>query len=62
MQATEARRKNDWERVHRLMQKAQTMPSRDPNDPNFRRLWYVRYADDFLLGFIGPKNEAVEIK
>lgn len=45
-QATEARRKNDWERVHRLSQQAQSMPSRDPNDPNFRRLWYVRYADD----------------
>ena len=28
---------------------------------NWRRLTYVRYADDFLLGFIGPKKEAVEI-
>lgn len=26
-----------------------------------RKLIYVRYADDFLLGFIGPKKEAVEI-
>ena len=31
-------------------------------DPNYRRLKYVRYADDFLLGFIGPKSEAEEIK
>src|SRR5262249_46821778 len=23
---------------------------------------YLRYADDFLLGFIGPKNEAVDIR
>lgn len=38
------------------------MPSRDPNDPNFRRLWYQRYADDFLLGLKGPKAEAVDIK
>ena len=30
-------------------------------DENWRRLTYVRYADDFLLGFIGPKKEAVEI-
>jgi hypothetical protein len=37
-------------------------PSRLPNDPGFRRLWYVRYADDFLLGFIGTKDEAQEIK
>jgi hypothetical protein len=32
------------------------------HDPNDRRLRYVRYADDFLLGFIGPKSEAEEIK
>jgi hypothetical protein len=30
--------------------------------PNFRRLWYCRYADDFLLGFIGPKSKAEDIK
>lgn len=45
-QATEAKRKNDWKGVHRLNQQVRSMPSRDPNDPNFRRLWYVRYADD----------------
>ncbi len=30
----------------------------DPLDQNFRRLQYTRYADDFLLGFIGSKAEA----
>ena len=34
----------------------------DEFDPNFRRLRYGRYADDFLLGFAGPKEEAQEIK
>jgi len=29
---------------------------------NYRRLRYVRYADDFLLGFAGPKAEALQIK
>jgi len=38
------------------------MPSGDTNDPNYRRLYYCRYADDFLLGYIGPKAEAEEIK
>jgi group II intron reverse transcriptase/maturase len=34
----------------------------DPNDPDYRRLRYVRYADDFLLAFVGPRGEAEEIK
>jgi Reverse transcriptase (RNA-dependent DNA polymerase). len=45
-----------------LRLQAQHMPSRAPEDPEFRRLWYVRYADDFLLGFSGPRYEAEEIK
>lgn len=38
------------------------MLSKDPTDPGFRRLRYVRYCDDHLLGFTGPKAEAEEIK
>lgn len=36
-------------------------PGRDPHDEGFRRCYYVRYADDFMVGFSGPKNEAEEI-
>ena len=45
-----------------LRRHAQQMPSRDHNDPDFRRLWYVRYANDFLLGFSGPREQAEQIK
>ena len=45
-----------------LRQEMRTLPSVVPNDPDFRRLRYVRYADDFILGFSGPKEEAWEIK
>jgi group II intron reverse transcriptase/maturase len=45
-----------------LRTQAQHMPSIDPTDPSYRRLRYVRYADDFLLGFVGPRSEAEEIK
>jgi group II intron reverse transcriptase/maturase len=37
-------------------------PAGDPYDPGYRRLRYIRYADDHLLGFIGPKAEAETIK
>jgi hypothetical protein len=36
-------------------------PSVDPMDPNFKRLRYCRYADDFLIGVIGSKQDAREI-
>lgn len=60
--ASYARKRGNWDYANLLRKQAQQIPSLDPNDPNFRRLWYVRYADDFLLGVIGSKNEAVEIK
>jgi len=40
----------------------QRLPSKLPEDPTYRRLRYIRYADDFLLGFLGPRTEAKEIK
>jgi len=60
--AWSARQAGDGEAAQRFSQQAQTLPSRDPNDPNFRRLKYCRYADDFILGFTGPRAEAQEIK
>jgi len=45
-----------------LRDEFRTIGSNDPFDPNFRRLKYVRYADDFVLGFDGPKEEAEAIK
>lgn len=38
------------------------LPSKDTCDPSYRRLRYIRYADDFILGFAGPKEEAEVIK
>jgi group II intron reverse transcriptase/maturase len=57
-----AKRHGDRKAVHDLRKHRRAFPSQDPNDQDFRRLRYVRYADDFLLGFSGPKAEAEEIK
>ena len=56
------RQRGNVKEAEELRKQAQTLPTQDPNDPNYRRLKYVRYADDFLLGFIGPRKEAEEIK
>lgn len=34
----------------------------DPFDPNFKSIQYNRYADDFLVGVIGSRQEAVSLK
>lgn len=39
-----------------------SIPSGDQMDETFRRLFYVRYADDFIIGIIGNKSECAEIK
>jgi len=57
-----ARKRGDGELVRRLEQQRRQLPSQDTHDPNFRRLKHCRYADDFLLGFIGPRSEAEQIK
>ena len=38
-------RKGEREAARQLRQQVQALPSRDPNDPDFRRLKYIRYAD-----------------
>jgi group II intron reverse transcriptase/maturase len=50
------------EQARALRRQLQQLPSRDPDDPGFRRLRYIRYADDWLLGFSGPRREAEQIK
>jgi group II intron reverse transcriptase/maturase len=54
-----ANRMVEW---HRARKEARSLPSQDNYDLDYRRLYYIRYADDFLLGFAGPRGEAEEIK
>jgi group II intron reverse transcriptase/maturase len=57
-----AKQNGDRKALKEIRKKLFTMPAVVLNDPNYRRLRYVRYADDFLLGFVGPREEAEEIK
>lgn len=61
-QASKARKQGDMDKCRELNKQAQKIPSRDTNDPKYRRLWYIRYANDTLLGYIGKKEEAIKIK
>jgi group II intron reverse transcriptase/maturase len=57
-----ARQRGDRAQARDLLRQMRVLPSRDPMDPGYRRLFYLRYADDVLLGFAGPKAEAEQIK
>ena len=61
-QAIRQRKRGNHAEALQLRKQMQQLPSRDPYDPGYRRLRYVRYADDFVLGFIGPKVEAQQVK
>src|SRR5271169_969706 len=57
-----ARRRGDRAAARDLGKQLRRLPSKDPMDPGYRRLRYLRYADDHLLGFTGPKAEAEQVK
>jgi group II intron reverse transcriptase/maturase len=57
-----ARRRGDRAAARDLKRQIRSIPSGDPMDPGYRRLRYLRYADDHLLGFAGPKAEAEQVK
>jgi hypothetical protein len=57
-----AQKHGDRAAARDLEKQMRTLPSTDPMDPGYRRLRYLRYADDHILGLTGPKAEAEEIK
>jgi group II intron reverse transcriptase/maturase len=61
-QLARARKRGDRAAARDLEKQLRSLPASDPMDPGYRRLKYTRYADDHILGFIGPKAEAEEIK
>lgn len=50
------------EEIREIDREKLTIPYSDPFDTSFKRLQYVRYADDFLVGVIGSKEDAIAIK
>jgi group II intron reverse transcriptase/maturase len=57
-----AERTGDWREFKALKRRQLQLPAKDSFDPSFRRLYYVRYADDFLIGIVGSKADAETIK
>lgn len=50
------------ERMQELKKKCLSVPSKDPMDSDYKKIQYTRYCDDFLIGIIGSKNDAIKVK
>lgn len=50
------------QRIKAMQSLQKSLPSGDPFDQDYRRLYYCRYADDFIIGVIGSKADAERVR
>jgi retron-type reverse transcriptase len=55
-------KETDLESIKKLRRELWKVDSKDPFDPNFKRLYYVRYVDDFVVGVVGSRRASVDIQ
>jgi group II intron reverse transcriptase/maturase len=54
--------KGDSSQIKNLRKQRRKVNSKNPFDRDFKRLYYVRYVDDFVVGVIGSREDAVELE
>ena len=59
---SEEKRQKVMAEIRELNNYLSTVPYSDPMDTEYKRVVYVRYADDFLIGVIGSKEDAKQVK
>ena len=58
----EAERKQKAAALRNMKTEQRKLPRSDPFDANYKSLQYIRYADDFIIGIIGSKEDAEAVK
>src|SRR6266568_2098437 len=48
--------------IRRIDQLRKQLPSGDPFDTEYKRLYFCRYADDFIVGIIGSHQDAERVR
>lgn len=57
-----AKEKGDWKLAKEMEKEMRKLPTTNPLDPNYIRVLYTRYADDFVISVTGSKSLAEEIR
>jgi group II intron reverse transcriptase/maturase len=57
-----AKAKGDLTKLQELRKNLWKLNSKDPFDPNFKRLIYIRYVDDFVVGVVGSFEDTTMIR
>lgn len=60
--ADDTEKQNAVALIRQLEKERVNIPHSDPMDKDYARLFYVRYADDWLCGVIGSKDDCKRIK
>jgi group II intron reverse transcriptase/maturase len=58
---SKANKAGDFDLGIKYLKEMQQIKSRLLNDSSFRRLYYVRYADDWIVAIRGPRSDAVNM-
>ena len=58
----QARKDGDYEKAETLLKQMRTLPTQEALDPNYIKVKYCRYADDFIVMIIGSKRLAAAIR
>ena len=58
----ETKRKQLFAKIKEIVKERLKYPAGDEMDDSIKRLKYIRYADDFLIGVIGSKQDCIQIK
>lgn len=56
-----ANKAGNTEEALRMLKMKQSLPSRIHADPNFRRMYYVRYAEDWIVAIRGPRSDVEKL-
>ena len=56
------KRETDLKKRRVLINECLKVPSKDLYDPDFKRLFYVRYVEDWIILMTGPIKEAKDVR